>query len=255
MKSADKSSLVSIVLPTYNELKNLKILIPEIKSRIKGHPIEIIVVDDASLDGSKEWLLKQSKNNAVIKPLFGKKLLGIGNALKRGYSQAKGDYILSIDADLSFDSHVIPQLVAEIEHGHDLVIASRHMKGGYYEAKTPQIKRKRLISYLSNLVLKTCIPIGVSDFSANCRAIKQSLWQRLTLKEKTNIWLIEMIIASAIHAANIKQIPVRFVDRRYGTSKLRLGREIILSGYRVVSLIVRYWHARLRKNLTIEQSE
>ncbi|MBI2010415.1 MAG: glycosyltransferase [Candidatus Chisholmbacteria bacterium] len=252
MRSALAQPSVSIVLPTHNELRNLKLLIPQIVSRLKNKSIEVIVVDDASTDGSKPWLLKQSKNNGVVIPIFGNKLLGIGKALKRGYSQAKGDCIVSIDADLSFDSKIIPKLVSEVKQGYDLVLASRHTVGGYYEAKTWDIKRKRLISYLSNLILRTLIPIGVSDFSANCRAMKKSLWRKLVLHEKTNIWLIEMIVASAIGGARIRELPVSFIDRRFGISKLRLGREIVSSGYRVVGLVVRYWINRLKKNLTIE---
>lgn len=244
MKTGSHKKTVSIILPTHNELKNLKLLIPQIIAELQNETIEIIVVDDASRDGSKVWLKTQHQKHPFIKPIFGPRLLGIGNALKRGYSQAKGSCIVSLDADLSFDSHIISKLVTEIKNGHDLVIASRHMKGGYYEADKPEIKRKRLISFLANLVLKALIPIGVSDFSANCRAIKKSLWEKLILKEKTNIWLIEMIVASAIQGAKIKQVPVRFVDRRFGTSKLRLGREIVLSGHRVLGLVVRYWQSQ-----------
>lgn len=244
MKSASNQTRVSIVLPTHNECENLQILIPQIIAELQNETIEIIVVDDASTDGSKVWLKTQHQKHPFIKPIFGPRLLGIGNALKRGYSLAKGSCIVSLDADLSFDSHIIPQLVAEIKKGHDLVIASRHMKGGYYEAEKPEIKRKRLISFLANFVLKALIPIGVSDFSANCRAIRKSLWEKLILKEKTNIWLIEMIVASAIQEAKIKQIPVRFTDRRFGASKLRLGREIVLSGHRVLGLVVRYWQSK-----------
>ena len=231
---------ISIVLPTSNELANLKILIPQIRDQLKKEHTEIIIVDDASNDGSVKWLKQLAATNPNIKPIFGPTLKGIGNALRRGYSASQGSIIVSFDADLSFETKVIPQLIKAIRQGNDLVLGSRHMQGGAYEAPNKQIKKKQLTSKAANIILNLFISVNVSDFSANCRAIRKSLWKKLKLKEKTNIWLIEMIVESAIHKASILQIPVTFKDRRYGTSKLRLGREVFLTGYRVIGMIIRF---------------
>lgn len=231
---------ISIVLPTSNELANLKILIPQIRDQLKKEHIEIIIVDDASNDGSVKWLKQLAKNSLGIKPIFGSTLKGIGNALRRGYNASQGSIIVSLDADLSFETKVIPQLIKAIRQGNDLALGSRHMQGGVYEAPKAEIKRKQLTSKVANAILNFFIHVNVSDFSANCRAIRKSLWKKLKLKEKTNIWLIEMIVESAIHKASILQIPVRFRDRRYGTSKLLLGKEIFFTGYRVIGMIIRF---------------
>ncbi len=232
---------ISVVLPTHNELANLKILIPQINRTLKKYSHEIIVVDDISTDGSTEWLKNFNKRNPKIVPIFGRKLSGIGYALHRGYNLSKGDLIVSVDADLSLSVDIIPKLIAKVNQGYDLVIGSRHNSKGKYQAPNYAIRQKRFISSIANKLISTLLPIGITDFSLDCRIIRRSLWKRLRLKEKTNIWLIEMIITAAINKARITEIPVTFKDRRFGVSKLNLKREVFLTGYRVLGLIARYY--------------
>ncbi len=232
---------ISVVLPTHNELSNLKILIPQIIRVLKSKSLEIIVVDDASTDGSSSWLKAQHRRYPLIHPLFGTKLRGIGFALHRGYNASKGEVIVSLDADLSLSPQIIPRLLAKINQGYDLVVGSRHHRLGKYEAPNPTVKQKRLISHLANSLIKTLLPIGITDFSLDCRAIRHGLWRQLKLQEKTNIWLIEMIITAAIKKARFTEIPVRFKDRRFGVSKLNLKREVLFTGYHVLGLIAQYY--------------
>src|SRR3989344_5133425 len=93
---------LSIVLPTYKEKKNLAIFVPQIEAEFKGILFEIIVVDDNSEDGTRELVhaLNEQYTNVILVERPG--LLGIGSALRDGYNTARGEYILSSDADLSF---------------------------------------------------------------------------------------------------------------------------------------------------------
>lgn len=232
---------VSVVLPTHNELANLKVLIPQIIRTLKPYQLEIIVIDDISTDGSKDWLINQHKKHSFIRPIFGNKLRGIGFALHRGYNVSRGEVIVSLDADLSLSARIIPRLLQKINQGYDLVVGSRHHRLGKYEAPNPTIKQKRLISFLANGLIKILLPIGITDFSLDCRAIRRDTWHKLNLKEKTNIWLIEMIIAAAINKTRLTEIPVRFKDRRFGISKLNLKREVLFTGYHVLGLILRFY--------------
>jgi len=236
---------ISVILPTHDELANLQVLLPRLQTALAGESCEFIVVDDASSDGSVEWLTSRAAADARVRPIFGDALRGIGHALRRGYDAARGEIIVSVDADLSFDPAVAPALVAAIRAGADLVIGSRHHPDGRYDAPNATIARKRFVSRSANRLLAALIPVGVHDFSVNCRAVRRSLWARLSLEERTNIWLIEMIVAAACLRARLGEVPVRFKDREFGESKLRLGREILLTGYRVLAMIGRYWRARL----------
>lgn len=237
--------LVSVVLPTHNERPNLEVLVPQLFEALSGETVEIVVVDDASTDGSQEWLQAQAAADPRIRPVFGDRLNGIGDALRRGYDAAGGEVVVSVDADLSFDPRVAPELLAAIRGGLDLCIGSRHGRDGGYAAPNATIARKRAVSGLANRVLRLLVPVGVSDFSVNCRAIRRDLWRRITLKERTNIWLIEMVVTAAIVGARVGEIPVAFSDRRFGESKLRLGREIFRTGYRVLIMVGRYLASRV----------
>jgi len=242
----ERQPAVSVVLPTHDELANLVVLVPQIFAALAGEDFELLVVDDASHDGSPEWLTAQAAADPRVRPIFGDALRGIGDALRRGYQAARGEIIVSMDADLSFDAAVVPQLVAAVRAGHDLVIGSRHHPGGSYEAPNAGIRRKRWVSRNSNRLLRVLVPVGITDFSVDCRAIRRSLWERLALRERTNIWLIEMIIAAAIARARLGEVPITFRDRRFGASKLRLGRELFLTGYRVLLMVGRYVGSRVR---------
>ncbi len=235
---------ITVVLPSHNERENLEVLIPALFRALAGESLELIVVDDASTDGTPQWLAQEGERDPRVRALIGDRLCGIGDALRRGYDVAQGDVIISMDADLSFDASIAAALLGAIRGGLDLVIGSRHHPGGAYEAPTAEIARKRLVSSISNWIIRTLVHVGVSDFSVDCRAIRRPLWQRLALRERTNIWLIEMIIEAAIHGARIGEIPITFSDRRFGESKLRLGREVALTGWRVLAMIGRYWGAR-----------
>lgn len=236
---------VSVVLPTHNELANLELLVPQLAAALAGEAFELLVVDDASDDGSREWLVGCGRRDARVRALFGDELRGIGDALRRGYDAARADVIVSMDADLSFDADVARRLFEAVRGGLDLVIGSRHHAGGRYEAPTSEIARKRLVSASANRVLRSLVRVGVTDFSVDCRAIRRELWEKLALRERTNIWLIEMVVEAAAHGARIGEIPVTFRDRRFGASKLRLGREVFVTGWRVLWMIARYLAARL----------
>lgn len=243
--SASAAVDVSIVLPTHNERRNLETLVPALLEVLQNEACELIVVDDASTDDTPAWLAAYAERDPRVSAIIGDSLLGIGNALRRGYDQAKGEILVSMDADLSFEAEIAVELLAAIRGGLDLVIGSRHHPQGRYEAPNSEIARKRFVSRYSNLIIRSFVREGVSDFSVNCRAIRRSLWERLVLRERTNIWLIEMIVESAIHRAEVGEIPVTFQDRRYGESKLNLSREILITGWRVLVMIGRYLGSRI----------
>lgn len=216
---------LSIVLPTYNEAKNLEILIPDIESMFKILPFEIIVVDDGSKDGTKELLELLNKKFNNIKLISRPRLMGIGSAIRDGYNAACSEYILSSDADLSFRAEDMKRLYEKINEGYDLVLGHRHGEGGGYEKKTPLVKIKYSLSRSGNFVFKTLSGIKINDFSANFRIIRRNSWLRLKTAENTNSLLFEMIIKAKKSGLKIAEIPVVFSQRRFGESKLNMLRE------------------------------
>lgn len=218
---------LSIVLPTYNELENISIIIPKIEDVLKDIKHEIIVVDDNSPDNTAGCVLELNKKYGNIRLITRLNKNGIGSALREGYRHAKGDIILSSDADLSFSVEDMIRLTNSIKDGNDLVLGCRHkIKGSYYEIKGARTVIKGFISRLGNMILCGLSGAGVHDFSANFRAIRRTAWRELDIKENTNIMLIEMVIKAKSKGMKIAEIPVSFNDRIHGKSKLKLSIEI-----------------------------
>lgn len=216
---------LSIVLPTYNERENIRLLIPEIKKTLADFEHEILVVDDSSPDGTGDAVKELDRVYGNVKLINKKKKEGIGAALRVGYNAARNEIILSSDVDLSYPVPSMLELINEINSGFDLVVGSRHLNKKDYERNTFGVKIKNFISFYGNKLVRFITGVPVHDFSANFRAIRKNTWQAINTQDKTNSILMEMIVKTHYHGFKVKEIPVTFKDRVHGQSKLKLGRE------------------------------
>lgn len=214
---------VSIVLPTYNEKENLKILIPEIEGIFRNIDHEILIVDDSSPDGTADYI--RSLKNKNIRLILKKKKEGIGAALRSGYFAARNQIILSSDSDLSFEVKDMLKLIDKIKEGYGLVVGTRHKKKAYYEAKKLSTKIKHFISKGGNSITRFVTGVNITDFSANFRAIRKDVFDKLVLEEKTNTILLETILKTKYKGFKVGEVPVVFKERIYGKSKLNLFKE------------------------------
>lgn len=231
----------SLVFPTYNERDNVKILIPTVINIFKGFNIEIIIIDDGSTDGTIEETQKFQKEHPNIFLIKRNKLEGIGSALIVGYNVAKGEYIISCDSDLSYSFDGIKEIADILIGGsYDLVLGSRYLRGSYYEAPNFNILQKKLVSKFGNIFLRFITRIPVSDFSANCRGIRNSAWKKIGVKSKDNFMLFETVWRNYKAGGSISEVPVRFYDRRYGVSKLKLKKELFVFFRQLLKLYFNY---------------
>lgn len=203
---------LSIILPTYNESENLKKLIPEIEQKFPQS--EIIVVDDNSPDGTAEVA-----HTLGARVILRKKKEGIGAALKEGYNSAANDILVSMDADCSIRVEDINRLIDKLQTYH-LVVGSKYSKGS--KAKGFSSKRQKILSYWGNKFFIILFRLPVDDVTLNFRAMRKETWQRLNLRQKSNVFLLEMLIESKAKNIKIGQIPIFFSDRFYGKSKTNL---------------------------------
>lgn len=218
---------LTVVLPTYNELKNIQILIPELEGYLNDKKIaaEIIIVDDQSPDGTAQAAEKLNKQYDNIRVIVKEKKEGIGAALRIGYTAARGELILSMDSDLSFEITDIEKFIAKIYEGYDLVVGSRHIKEAGYEKKTFNTRVKWFVSKFGNKIVRAITGVPIHDFSANFRMIRRSVWNTIETRENTNSLLLEMILKTKYKGLKVTEIPVTFKDRIYGESKLNLKKE------------------------------
>jgi dolichol-phosphate mannosyltransferase len=236
-----ESAALTILLPTYNEAENLAELIPEIEERFEGCALRILVVDDASPDGTAEVARRLNQRHGNIEVLTPPERKGLGAALRLGYDHASTPYILSSDADLSFSVDAMLELYETIqERGDDLVQGTRHEAGGRYEVTGARIWMKKASSVIGNFVVRHLAGLPVTDCSANFRVIRKDAWERIKTRENTNAILFEMIFKCHHGGLKVSSIPVTFRDRRHGESKLNLVVEIPKFLVRMFYYVARY---------------
>jgi len=234
------SPSLSIILPTYNERENIKILIPEIEKTFGNIDHEIIVVDDNSPDETAKVSEELNKKFGNVRVIVRKKKEGIGAAIREGYNSAKNTIILSSDSDMSFTLSDTYRLYEKIQEGYDLVWGSKYSKGSFYEPATWQGRVKKWVSKNGNKLIRITTGIKANDFTANLRVIKKDVWEQIDTQEKTNTFLMEMILKCKYGGLRVVEMPVTFNARIYGESKMNLGVEAPKFIIKMVKYVLMY---------------
>lgn len=155
--------MISIVVPTFNEEGNVEILFDKIKSNLKKEKLEVIFVDDGSTDGSLDILKSMAAKHDEVKYISFSRNFGHQAALRAGLKSAKGDAVISMDADLQHPPELLPKLILEWKNGYEIVYTKRDDSKA---EKVGAIRKKSsvifygLINYLSGL----SIDPGAADF-------------------------------------------------------------------------------------------
>jgi len=220
----------SILLPTYNERQNLPLiiwLIAEAFSKSK-YDYEVVVIDDASPDGTQE-VAKQlqgiyGEDRILLRPREAK--LGLGTAYKFGAKHANGNFIILMDADMSHHPKYIEQFITKQKDGnYDVVTGTRYVSGGgVYGWDLRRKLTSRVANYLSTVLLSP----GVSDLTGSFRLYKKKVFEDLIElnKSKGYVFQMEMIVRAKERNYTIAEVPIAFIDRVYGESKMG-GNEIV----------------------------
>lgn len=221
---------VIIIVPTYNEHDNIGVLIDALEDQFGriAHDMHILVVDDYSPDGTAD-VVHDRQNSAENLHLIQGQKSGLGAAYIRGMRYAlnelSADVVFEMDADFSHKPGDISRLLAGIESGADFVIGSRYVKGGSVPRSWGFLRR--LNSVGGNIAARYIAGIyQVRDCTAGFRAIRASLLKRInfdTLRAQGYVFQVSLLHAALKAGADIKEIPVDFIDREHGESKLRLS--------------------------------
>ena len=124
------ATLFSVIVPTYNERENVAVLVPRIVRALDGVPCEVIVVDDASPDGTADAVLALAAEGYPVRLVRRAAKLGLSSAVFAGAEAAAGRYVAVMDGDLSHDPTDLPPMLALAREGADVVIGSRFRAGG-----------------------------------------------------------------------------------------------------------------------------
>ncbi len=216
-----KKNKILIIIPTFNECGNISILMKQIIETVSN--IDILVIDDDSFDGTAQEVMAFSKvTKTKIDIIVRKGVRGLGTAYTTGFKYGlkhQYDVIITMDADLSHNPDHLPAFLDAIEK-YDIVVGSRYIKhGGTINWRI----RRILLSWLANKFARFVLGLGGHDLTSGFRAYGRSILETIDLdKIKSNgySYLVEMLFLTKKRGAQITEIPIIFVDRTMGKSKI-----------------------------------
>ncbi len=215
-----------VIIPTYNEEENVENMIRKVMSFEKEY--HVLFVDDSSPDKTGEIIKKlQSEFPGKIHLETRKGKLGLGTAYIHGFKWAilhKYEYIFEMDCDFSHNPDDLIRLyTACAMNGADVSIGSRYCKGG--KVRNWPLKRI-LMSYFASVYVRIILMIGIKDTTAGFKCYKREVLEKINLDAVTfkgYAFQICMKYAALKHGFKITEVPITFVDRLYGISKMNSG--------------------------------
>jgi dolichol-phosphate mannosyltransferase len=222
-----------IVTPTYNERENLRTLVEGVFATAPD--AHLLVVDDASPDGTGRLADELAAGNDRLRVLHRPAKLGLGTAYLQAFEQGLSEgyeLFVHMDADLSHDPRYLPDLLAAIRAGADLAIGSRNIAGGGVEGWGFS---RRLLSRGGSLYARSILGLAVRDLTSGYKAIRAEVLRTIGLERVTSegySFLIEITYRAHRLGYRIVEVPIVFVDRRAGRSKLSL--RVLLEAVRMV---------------------
>jgi dolichol-phosphate mannosyltransferase len=205
---------LSIIIPTLNEADNVRLLIPRLH-RVTGklmnrEDYEILLVDAGSQD-----------DIAIVAEETGATLIqvsrGYGYALRKGFLKARGKYIITMDADLSHNPYVIPQLYSYRDTA-EFIIASRNIQSGYSSTEWT----RSFLSKTLNTVFGFVFDLKIKDMSSGFRLYHKRIFNEFQPEKRNFVVLLEILLKAHLAGFRIKEIPFHYHPRKHGGSKARI---------------------------------
>lgn len=232
---------ILVIVPTYNERQNLAELVPRVLGQLPG--IELLVVDDGSPDRTGEYADELSASDGRVHALHRPSKMGLGSAYVMGFRhalKAGADLVIQMDADFSHNPDVIPELVSKAE-AYDVVLGSRYITG----ANVVNWPLGRLfLSYFANVYTRIVTGLPLRDSTGGFKCFRRAVLESLDLdsiRSDGYSFQIEVNFRCWRSGFSIVEIPIVFVDRHSGSSKM--SRRIVWEAMWLV------WRLRLERIL------
>ena len=204
---------LSVVIPVYNEKKTLSELICRVEA-VKLEK-EIIIVDDASTDGTRD-LLKKYEEQERFKVIYQSKNAGKGSALRAGFDKAEGEIIIVQDADLEYDPKEYPLLIEPILDGRaDVVYGSRFLGGTHRVFFFWHYVGNKVLTTLSNMCTNLCL----TDMETGYKVFRRTVLDSFILKCNRFGFEPEFTSKVARHAFRVYEVPISYSGRGYEDGK------------------------------------
>jgi len=240
---------IVVIIPTYNERENIGPLIDalEVVFTTVPHQMHILVVDDRSPDGTAEIVEEKRNQLGNVHLLTGEKS-GLGLAYIRGMkfvlNVLGADAVFQMDADFSHKPEDVPRMVAALEEGAEIVIGSRYVAGGSIPNEWGI--RRKAISFMGNMVARYVAGLyRIRDCTAGFRAIRSSVLSKIdfdSLRIQGYAFQVALLHQVIVQQAIVREIPVDFIDRTRGLSKLGFSD--------IIEFIINAWWIRFCSSAT-----
>jgi glycosyltransferase involved in cell wall biosynthesis len=221
---------ISVVIPVYNEAENAAILASRILKVLSGmgRTFEVIFIDDGSRDGTEGALKSLSEKFSRIKAVRFRRNCGQTAALAAGFQYASGDIIVTLDGDLQNDPEDIPNLVAKLEEGYDVV-------SGWRKDRKDNFVKRTLPSMVANKLISSVSGVALHDYGCSLKAYRAETAKALPLYGELHRFIPAL---AGIEGARIAEMAVCHHPRRFGKSKYTITRtfRVILDLMTVVFL-------------------
>jgi dolichol-phosphate mannosyltransferase len=211
--------VATVCLPTYNERENLEAML----RALAPFGVRVLVVDDSSPDGTGEIADRLAEELDFVSVLHRERKEGLGPAYLAGFRRALADgaeYVLEMDCDFSHDPKDVPRLIAACEAGADLALGSRYVEGGGTENWGVG---RRLVSFGGSFYARAMLGVGVRDLTGGFKCYRRPVLETIDLDaihSKGYAFQIEGTYRTLRKGFRVVEVPIRFVDRTAGTSKM-----------------------------------
>jgi dolichol-phosphate mannosyltransferase len=214
---------VLVVLPTYQEASNIENVLRKVRKSLPD--ATVLVVDDSSPDHTGEIAEKLGQEIRGVEVLSRPARAGLGSAYRAGFAwglERSYEAFIEMDADLSHDPEALPDLLTPLENGFEVVVGSRYVPGGsipYWSW------HRRLLSRAGNVYASALLHLSVTDLTSGFRAYAGSVLRNIDLdhvRADGYGFQIEMVYRAVRAGAAVTEVPIRFVDRVKGESKMSM---------------------------------
>ncbi len=208
-----------VCLPTYNERENLERMLRELAPL----GVRVLVIDDTSPDGTGELADRLAEELDFVSVLHRARKEGLGPAYLAGFREAlagDAEYVLEMDCDFSHDPADVPRLIQACADGADLALGSRYVPDGGTENWGAG---RRLVSRGGSLYARALLGVGIHDLTGGFKCFRREVLERLDLDaihSKGYAFQIETTYRALRNGFRVVEVPIVFVDRMHGTSKM-----------------------------------
>ncbi|HEV3115119.1 MAG TPA: polyprenol monophosphomannose synthase [Candidatus Binataceae bacterium] len=212
---------LSLVVPTYNERENIEEVLVGLTSALEGRDYEMIVVDDDSAD--RTWQLVEGVRAAMPNVRLERRRVKhrvLAQAILAGFDLATGKFFGCMDADGSHPPEAVPELLAELQRGFEMVVGSRYVAGGSISGWPPT---RRILSRTATVLTCRALDLSIQDPMSGFFLMCREVYERATLEGNLRAYKGYKVLPELLmrgHPARVAEVPIHFRNRRLGKSKL-----------------------------------